>query len=776
MIFAFLWAWMGPLATGQDLAEALPPGQMLTDGGHLVLEHTEVDALVQLGLAVVDVRQRFRNPFGEVIDATYVFPLPTEAAVREMRVTCGDRELVAEIAEKEAARRAFEEARAQGKRAALLEQQRANVFTQEIASLCPGETVYVSLQYVEQLTPDDSHWTFAFPTTLGPRYAPGDLQEPPFVASDRSGRDLAVRVELAEGLPIESVWSDTHGIDVVEESLDGAVVELAGRDRIPNRDFHLGWTMSGEEPRVAAVRSGEGHVAVRIEPQLLANLTEPRPRELLFVLDASCSMRGQPWQTSVELVHRALSQMRPGDTFNLVKFSGEATSLFSEPQPANLVHVAAAREWLHHFVGGGTEMSRGIVHSLTMPGNPDALRLVLLLTDGYIGNERHVFRTVSDHLSDNDRIFALGVGASVNRLLIDELAYHGRGAALYQLPDTPLDDTVADFAWRIAYPAMTDISVDFGAMPVTDVFPARIPDLFAGQSIQVVGRTDTGVDTEIIVSGRIGETWHHLRVPLAADAFSEHEAVSTLWARRFVQATERDLFLDASSKKARVLPVALEHHLVSAYTSLVATDHEPTPCGTATRRASVPSHLPEGVSPEGVGLGGGIGGLIGAKGAQVGAGGLGARGSGLGGGGMAQGLGGLGTKGIGSGRSGFGAGGGDFGARSPGGLTMVGGEPITLGALHRGFIDQVIRRHMNQIRYCYQRELQKNPTLAGKVVVGFTIAADGTVSAAEIKATTLGNEAVEQCVIGRFERMEFSEPTGGGIVIVSYPLLFEAAD
>lgn len=171
-------------------------------------------------------------------------------------------------------------------------------------------------------------------------------------------------------------------------------------------------------------------------------------------------------------------------------------------------------------------------------------------------------------------------------------------------------------------------------------------------------------------------------------------------------------------------------------------------------------------------LTGGIGGLIGAKGTQIGSGGLGSRGSGLGGGGTAEGLGGLGTKGIGSGRSGYGSGGGDFGAKGEGGIGQVGGDPIILGALDRSLIDEVIKRHMNQIKYCYQRELTKNPALGGKIVIKFTIAKDGTVSAASTKSTTMNNASVEQCIVGRFMRMQFPEPKGGGIVIVSYPFLF----
>ncbi|MES2640446.1 MAG: AgmX/PglI C-terminal domain-containing protein [Myxococcota bacterium] len=168
----------------------------------------------------------------------------------------------------------------------------------------------------------------------------------------------------------------------------------------------------------------------------------------------------------------------------------------------------------------------------------------------------------------------------------------------------------------------------------------------------------------------------------------------------------------------------------------------------------------------------GIGGLIGAKGTQIGSGGLGARGSGLGGGGTAEGLGGLGTKGRGSGASGYGSGGGNFGTKGDGGIGTVGGDPIILGALDKSLIDAVIKRNMSQIRYCYQRELTKNPSLGGKITVKFVIAKDGTVSSATTKTTTMNNPAVESCINGRFMRFQFPEPKGGGIVIVSYPFIF----
>jgi hypothetical protein len=171
---------------------------------------------------------------------------------------------------------------------------------------------------------------------------------------------------------------------------------------------------------------------------------------------------------------------------------------------------------------------------------------------------------------------------------------------------------------------------------------------------------------------------------------------------------------------------------------------------------------------------GGLGGILGAKGTQVGSGGLGSRGSGLGGGGTADGIGGLGTKGSGRGSSGYGKGGGSVGKKRSGGSIKSGGNPIILGALDKSLIDAVIKRNMNQIRYCYQRELTKNPGIKGKIVVKFVIAADGSVSKASIKSSSMGSASVESCISGRFRRFKFPEPKGGGIVIVSYPFIFSS--
>jgi len=777
-------AFAAPDLTDAPVHEGLlPPGQFLTGDGALVLTHTDVHARVMADLAVVDVTQVFDNPFDHAIDATYVFPLPVDAGVRDMTVTCGERVIGSEILSKEEARKRYDQARSEGRRAALLEQQADNVFTQRVAGLCPGERVVVSLQYVEALEVEGGVHSFVFPTTLGPRFDPGTLQEPPLEPATRPGRDLSIRLEVDAGVPLESIWSDTFPIVVVGEDDLGADIELLEADALPNKDLHVSWTEAGAAPQATALATtgedGEAYVSLSLVPPAAEHVQAPRARELLFVLDSSCSMNGEPWDTAVQTVEVALDRLRPGEAFNLVRFSDAAGAAFDRPVPATPETIAHARRWMQRFQGGGTQMSAGIIEALEQDGDPEALRMVLLLTDGYIGNEQTLFRVTREHLGPNDRIFALGVGASTNRLLLDGLAHHGRGAASYQLPGTPIDETVRTFYGRIDRPALTDLQVDWGDLGAEGVQLESPPDLFAGQPLHLVARLQGARRGEVTVRGRLaGRAWE-TTVPVDLADAVPHEAVSTLWARREIQALERDMDLSASTRQEGVTELALAHRLVSTYTSLVAVDSQPGGC-RAEGDVDVPQLMPEGIDPQLAENSGLLGVLKGAPspspglhslGGAIGSGGLGTRGVGVGGGGgVAAGLG-----SIGSGASGYGSGGGTFGSSAPA-ASARSGQPVIMGSIDRSLIQKTLRRYMGQMRYCYERELQKDPTLAGKITMALTIGPDGSVLSASVDQSTMNHEPVESCLVSRFRRMRFPAPGGGGQVVVRYPLVFELKD
>ena len=319
--------------------EPLGIGQLSASAGDLVLSQTEVHADISSGLALVRVAQHFHNPFDETLEATYTLPLPPDAAVRGFELACGGRVVEGQIKEKAEAARLYREARDSGRKAALIEQARENLFTQAVAGICPGEDVSVTVEYVQQVARDHGRYSLVFPTTVGERYGdtPG-YTVPTHVKAPKNARDLDIEVVLHEDLPLQSLWSDTHAIDIFGEDGTGAQVLLDEVDDVPNKDFVLSWTVASDAPLATTavhppIGSEPGYLTLTLEPQVLTDVESQRARELLFVLDSSCSMRGEPWQMAVDTVSLALDEMGPQDTFNLVRFSSAASSIFAEPSP-----------------------------------------------------------------------------------------------------------------------------------------------------------------------------------------------------------------------------------------------------------------------------------------------------------------------------------------------------------------------------------------------------------------------------------------------------------
>lgn len=707
----------------------------------LVLEHSSIVAEVHAGLARVTLVQWFFNPYDTAISATYLLPLPHQAAVDRMEMVCGDRHIEGFVLEREAARELYDEAKAEGRKAALLEQERENLFTQSVSNLCPGEEIELTLQWVEPVAYEDGTYSWTMPLTVGPRYTPpwvedGDRLDTPY---DRDGYAVDVTVVVDEGMPIDALWSDTHDVVADDEGPWGAEVVLEEQETIPNRDFTLSWVLQGERPLAGIVTSRPdpeepGWLALTVEPPELGPEFKARPRELVFLVDQSCSMSGEPYAAATAAVTRALQGMRGRDTFNVLRFSDETDSLFASSLPSNAETRAEAAAWMANYTGGGTQMEKGLVAALDAPATPGALKIIVLLTDGFVGQDEEIMRLVREHLGKS-RIFSFGVSASPNRALLADLADLGRGATIYHSPGRPISEAVRTFHTRIAHPAMTDIKVDWGGLDVSETYPSRIPDLWAGQPLRLYARYEgAAADVSVRVSGIVGTRPYAMDVPVdVAPPDGRHEAVTTAWARAKIGDLGKRIHSRQRLRDA-VVDVALDYGLVTRWTSLVAVDDELSACGPAGVELRLPNVLPADMAGGGMGYGYGDGGGAG--------------------------------YGMGSGR-------GFAHFNSKGRSTVaVEGEPSILGSIDKSYISEAIGRQYNSLRYCYQKELQKEPTLAGKVVVAFTIASDGSVSASAVRESTLNNAAVERCVEGRILRMQFSPTPGGGIVRVNYPFLF----
>ena len=490
---------------------AAETGTLTTPKGICPLKHTEVKAKISGPLARVTVTQEFENPFQEKIEAVYTFPLPADSAVDDMTMLVGDRTIRGLIKPRDEARKIYEEARRNGRIAGLLDQERPNIFTQAVANIMPGAKVKIEISYVETMPYEGGSYEFHFPMVVAPRYMPTRVPDasrisPPVTPEGtRAGHDISVEVSVDAGVPIEALASKTHDVAVERPSPERAVVRLRDKAAIPNKDFILRYAVAGRrvEDAVLTHRAGKGgFFTLLLQPPDRVAPAEATPKELVFVLDTSGSMSGFPIEKAKETMQLALDGLNPRDTFNLITFSGDTHILFPKPVPATAENLRSAREFLQsRYGGGGTEMMKAIRAALEPSGAPDHVRVVCFMTDGEVGNDFEILGEVQRH--PEARVFAFGIGSSVNRFLLDGMARYGRGEVEYVGLKDDGSAAARRFHERVQSPLLTDVSIDWGGLPVTDVYPARIPDLFAAKPVVISGRYSSAASGVIRLRGKM---------------------------------------------------------------------------------------------------------------------------------------------------------------------------------------------------------------------------------------------------------------------------------
>jgi Ca-activated chloride channel family protein len=609
----------GPITEGQLRAVS-------DDGTTLLfpLRHTDVHADIAGIVADVEVVQTFANPYDRPIEAVYVFPLPNHAAVDAMEIHLEDRVIRGVIAKRDEARAAYQAARREGRTAALLDQERPNIFTQAVANILPGDSIEVRIRYFETLPDRAGAQEFVFPMVVGPRFIPGvpvrrgdgggdpDTTEvpdasritPPVLGPDeRSGHDISVEVRLDAGVRAAHVQSPSHRITVENEDRGVVRVRLAADDTIPNRDFVLRYALDGGAPNVIVLPhrpadgTGPGYFLALLRPEADPPPSAITPKEMIFVVDCSGSMHGEPIAKVREALTWALNHLNPLDNFQIIRFSDAARSFAPAPVPATPMYIEKALDYVAGLTdSGGTIMLEGVKAALAGPEDPQRLRIVAFMTDGYIGNEDAILAYLHDHLR-GARLHSFGVGSAVNRYLLDSMAEIGRGSVTYILLRDPTEEAIRGFYDRISRPYLTDLSIDWGRLRVADLHPAEIPDLFLGQPIRLSGRYEEPGSATVTVRGRLGgRPWERrFRVDLP-ERHPEGEAIASLWAREHLDDLSRRMLMGSDPALVEeATATALEHHLVSAYTSFVAIDDLVRNHGAAPEKVLVPVPIPEGV-------------------------------------------------------------------------------------------------------------------------------------------------------------------------------------
>jgi Ca-activated chloride channel family protein len=604
----------------------------------LPLEHTHVKARLAGYIAEVEVRQTYRNPSTAPIEAHYVFPLPENSAVNGMRMVIGKRVIEAKIDRRQAAKRIYEQAKRRGHTAALLEQERPNVFTQSVANIAPGTKIDVVVSYLQDLSYDAGWYEFVFPMVVGPRYFPGGTLEgpnrgsgthadttrvidasrisPPYLGrGERNGANISIELSAQAGVPIQRYQVPTHEV-VARQPADGSLhVSLAEKRSLPNRDFVLRYRVAAPEPQASLLLSPAGpqggFFTLMVQPPALDIEQLVGRRELIFVVDVSGSMHGVPLGVSKAAMRRALQQLRPVDTFNIITFAGRTARAFARPRPASRVNIARALQVVDGLrAGGGTEMRNAVGAALGDDVAPGRHRYVMFLTDGYIGNEKEIFAAADRFVSalegrgQRARVFAVGVGSSVNRHLIDGLSKAGKALPLYANTREGPERAVKRWFGMIDRPVLTNLAIDWGTMRVDELMPAELPELYASRPAVLHGRY-RGKPSTVTASAQHGGQRIRMAVrPQLLERFDGHELLGTLWAREKIGWLERELWQGPNvDVDEQITKLGLRHRLVTRLTSFVAVDVSRTVGDGAPELVRQPVAAPEGVD---VGMAGGV--------------------------------------------------------------------------------------------------------------------------------------------------------------------------
>jgi Ca-activated chloride channel family protein len=580
------------------------------------LKHTSVKAEISGFVARVNVTQEFVNPTQEKIEAVYKFPLPPNSAVDAMTMLVGDRKIIGKIKRREEARQIYEAARSRGQLASLLDQERPNIFTQSVTNIAPGQTVKITISYVEPLKYEDASYEFRFPMVVGPRYIPRGLPDAQRVVprrtpeGTRAGHDLSMQVSLDAGLKLTAIESPTHVVDIVHPDSKRADVKLKDQVTIPNKDFILRYSVASPKIQDAVLAHADqrgGYFMLVLQPPDRVAPSEITPKEIVFVIDTSGSMMGFPIEKAKEAMKLAMDGLNARDTFNLITFSGDEHILFPKPVPATPENVAEAQKFLLSREGrGGTEMMKAIRAALDAPEDPTHIRVACFMTDGEVGNDFEIIHEVQKH--SNARVFSFGIGSSVNHFLLDNMARYGRGEVEYVGLNDDGSAAAKRFHQRVHTPVLTDVAIDWGGLPVTEVYPKRIPDLFSAKPVVVLGRYTGSGKGNIHLKGKVaGHDFDRTIALNLPAAEASHDVVAPLWARAKVEdLMGGDLLGSQHGQPNRdianaVTQLGLDYSIMTQYTSFVAVEETVvTEPGKAPRRIEVPVEMPEGVSYEGI--------------------------------------------------------------------------------------------------------------------------------------------------------------------------------
>ena len=579
------------------------------DTEKLPLKSTSAEVNIAGVIADVTVKQSYSNMGDKPIEAIYVFPASTRAAVYKMKMKINDREIEAIVKEKAEAREMYETAKQEGKAASLLEQQRPNVFQMNVANIIPGAKVEVELCYTELLVPVDGIYEFVYPTVVGPRYSNKTeeqtedwVKNPYLKEGDKPNYSFDINININAGMPIQQMSVPTHKTTINYTNKKSAAIKLNKEEaQSGNKDFILHYKLQGssiETGMLVYEENGEKYFLAMLQPPQRVEPEAIPPREYVFIVDISGSMYGFPLDVSKEVMSNLLNNLRAKDRFNIVFFAGGSNVYSKKSLSATPENIKSAIKFLEgQSGGGGTELLNALKTSFALEGTEDYSRTFVIHTDGYVSVEREAYEMVTENL-DEANVFAFGIGSSVNRYIIEGIAHAGKGEPFIVTSPDEAKQKADKFIEYISSPVLTNIDINYSGINVYDVLPSSVPDIFAQRPVILTGKFKGPANGIIKLTGQSGKGEFNSSLDFSKKNDNDNlKALKYLWAREKIrELSDYAKITYAQEMKKSIVELGLKYNLLTEYTSFIAVDSEIMNKGGDQTTVNQPLPLPEGVS------------------------------------------------------------------------------------------------------------------------------------------------------------------------------------